>query len=96
MRLYLSYFEAHIQPPLKEDTNTRIGTTLVALAYPSIILIEPPPYFHSTVVDVKKQGLHIKIDDYPLLQFLQENPEFCKTIIHGHEALLKYFEGWVS
>jgi hypothetical protein len=96
MSLYLSFFEAHIQPPLQEDTNTRIGTTLVALAYPSIILIEPPPYFHNTVVDVKKQGLQIKIDDYPLLQFLQENSEFCKTIIYSHAGLLKCFEKWTS
>lgn len=94
MNAYLSFFEDHIKPLFRNDTNARIGETLIALAYPEIFLIGPPPFCPDVVVDVKKEGLHIEPDKYPLYRFLIENSDVCEKIIRDHESLMAYFKNW--
>lgn len=96
MNLHLSFFEAHIEPYLREDTNASIGGILIALAYPQVILIGPPPLFADTVVDVATAGFWAEPDAYPLFRFLSDNPAACEKIVNGHEALAKYFRGWAA
>ncbi|MFC5768298.1 hypothetical protein [Thauera sinica] len=94
MDRYLAFFAAHIDPAFREDTNTRIGNTLIALAYPDVILIGPPPFFRNAVVDVRKEGLEIEPDEYPLYRFLDENPEICERLVRDHEELGRFFARW--
>lgn len=94
MNKHFAFFEAQIKPVFRKDTNTTIGDTLIALAYPQVILIGPAPYFADAVVDVKKDGVEIEPDKYPLYRFLSENPEFCQTIIESHGSLLASFNAW--
>ena len=94
MTIYLEFFEAHIDPVFRKDTNKTIGDTLIALAYPNLILIGPPPKFDDLIIDVKKEGLEIESDKYSLYQFLKENPEFCESMIVNHKGLREIFNGW--
>ena len=43
MNKHFAFFEAQIKPVFRKDTNTTIGDTLIALAYPQVILIGPAP-----------------------------------------------------
>lgn len=92
MKTYLSFFEAHIKQEFRKDTNTMIGDAMIALAYPSLIIIGPPPYFKDAVIDVKKVGLEIEPDKYSLFQFFVENPEFCKAAIESHPGLMTLWQ----
>ena len=94
MTNYLSFFESNIEPHLRQDTNTRIGGVLIALAYPNVILIGPPPLFCDSIVNVEKPGFWVEPDSYPLLSFLKENPEVCEKIITSHEGLASQFKNW--
>lgn len=92
MKNYVSFFEKYIKQEFRKDTNTVIGETMIALAYPSLIIIGPPPYFKDAVIDVKKDGLNIEPDKYSLFQFLIENPEFCKITIESHSGLVTLWQ----
>ena len=94
MKSHFAFFENHIKPVFRKDTNTTIGDTLIALAYPQVILIGPAPYFVDAVVNVKKEGVEIEPDKYPLYRFLSENPKFCQAIIESHADLLASFSAW--
>lgn len=94
MNSHLRFFEECIKPVFRKDTNTTIDDTLIALAYPSIILIGPAPYFKDAVVDVAKTGIDIEPDKYSLYCFLVENPEFCQKVVEAHETLHEFFKTW--
>lgn len=94
MNPHFIFFEECIKPVFRKDTNTTIDDTLIALAYPSIILIGPAPYFIDAVVDVAKTGIDIEPDKYSLYCFLVENPEFCQKVVEAHEALHEFFKAW--
>lgn len=96
MKNHFSFFENHIRPKFRMDTNTVIGETMIALAYPSLIIIGPPPFFKDAVIDVKKEGLEIEPDKYSLFQFLVENPEFCKIAIESYAGLMKLWQEFIS
>jgi hypothetical protein len=96
MNPHFIFFEEYIKPVFRKDTNTTIDDTLIALAYPSIILIGPAPYFNDAVVDVTKAGIDIEPDKYSLYCFLAENPEFCQKVVEAHDALHKFFKAWQS
>lgn len=96
MNVYFSFFDAHIKPLFRNDTNARIDGILIALAYPQVFLIGPEPSTSNAVVDVEKTGIDIAPDKYPLYRFLHENPETCKTIIYSHAGLKQYFVDWFS
>ncbi|SFD52606.1 hypothetical protein SAMN04489710_10368 [Paracidovorax konjaci] len=96
MTIYLAFFEAHVDPLFRKDTNKTIGDTLIALAYPNLIIIGPPPQFADLIIDVNKEGLVIEPDKYPLYQFLEENPEFCESMILRHAGLREIFEEWMK
>lgn len=96
MKNHVSFFEMHIKPKFRKDTNTVIGETMIALAYPTLIIIGPPPFFEDAVIDVKKEGLNIEPDNYSLFQFLVENPEFCKIAIESYAGLLKLWQEFIS
>lgn len=95
MKNYVSFFEKYIKQEFRKDTNTVIGQTMIALAYPSLIIIGPPPYFKDAVIDVKKAGLNIEPDKYSLFQFLIENPEFCKITIESYSEFKKLWQEFI-
>lgn len=95
MKNYVSFFEKYIKQEFRKDTNTIIGETMIALAYPSLIIIGPPPYFKDAVIDVKKDGLNIEPDKYSLFQFLIENPEFCKITIESYSDFKKLWQEFI-
>ena len=94
MKSHFSFFLNHFKPVFCTDIFFSFVYTLIALAYPQVILIGPAPYFVDAVVDVKKEGVEIEPDKYPLYRFLSENPKFCQAIIESHADLLASFSAW--
>ncbi|GKS97666.1 hypothetical protein [Acidovorax sp. SUPP2825] len=92
MTAHLKFFKFHSDPNLVNDTNISIGDYLIALAYPSIFIITPSR--EEKEVKVNKPGLSIEPDSYSIQAFLNENPEFCETVIEADEGLSKFFKNW--
>lgn len=92
--LYLEFFKSHAIEESSNDCSIQMGDVLVVLAYPIVIIIGPPPWFHDSVIDVKNDDLTIELGKYPIVKFLTQNPDVCTRIVEEHQGLKNLFNEW--
>ena len=84
----IAFFEAHIKPAFRKDTNTTIGDVMIALVYPQVIIIGPAPRFVDAAVEVgKKRGWRLNLTNI-------RHIVFCLSILNSVKAslnLIRFF-----
>lgn len=94
MHTFLKFFKSYTTEDTLNDCSIQVDDILVVLAYPMVILIGPAPTFHDSEIDVKKEGLNVGLGKYPIMKFLDENPDSCMKIVKGHAGLERLFNKW--
>lgn len=90
---YLAFFQSVIPDHFYSDTNANIDHVWITLVYPQIEIYDGKKVLK---MDCNVAGFSVLEHDYPLMQFLEEFPEFCEKIIQAHSLIQSAYQEFLK
>jgi hypothetical protein len=85
---HLHFIKKSVKETFHKDTNFRIEDYFFCLYYPTIEIRSKEKTIY---IDCNIKGVNLKPDKKSIIEFLEEHPEFCKSIIESFPDLQKLF-----
>lgn len=84
----LQFIKKSVKETFYKDTNFQIEDIFVCLYYPTIKVQAKEKTIY---IDCTIKNISFKPDNKSIIEFLEEYPEFCKSIIESTPDLQKLF-----